>query len=64
LYFYGSPYADPADPLIAATYAMIAGESLCLGTCMIGAVHPFIQNGSKQRNSGRNMGSNFPAGKD
>ncbi len=47
MYFYGSPYCDPADPLIAATYAMIAGESLGLGTCMLGAVHPMIQSGRK-----------------
>ncbi len=45
MYFYGSPFTDPADPIIAATYAMIAAESLGLGTCMLGAVHPFIQNG-------------------
>lgn len=49
MYFYGTPYADPADPIVAATYAMIAGESLGLGTCMLGAVHPFIQNGRKAR---------------
>lgn len=49
MYFYGSPYSDPADPIIAATYAMIAAESLGLGTCMLGAVHPLIQNGSKAR---------------
>lgn len=49
MYFYGTPYTDPADPVIAATYAMIAGESLGLGTCMIGSVHPFIQNGKKAR---------------
>jgi hypothetical protein len=47
IYFYGSPYCDPADPVIAATYAMIAGESLGLGTCMLGAIHPLIQNGKK-----------------
>ncbi|PKP48290.1 MAG: nitroreductase [Bacteroidetes bacterium HGW-Bacteroidetes-1] len=47
MYFYGSPYTDPADPIIAATYALIAGESLGLGTCMLGAVHPLIQNGKK-----------------
>ena len=47
MYFYGSPYCDPADPLIAATYAMIAGESLGLGTCMLGGIHPMIQNGKK-----------------
>ena len=45
LYFYGSPYSDPADPIVAATYAMIAAESLGLGTCMLGAIHPLIQNG-------------------
>lgn len=45
MYFYGSPWCDPADPLIAATYAMLAGESLGLGTCMIGSIHPMIQNG-------------------
>jgi nitroreductase len=49
IYFYGSPYCDPADPIIAATYAMIAGETLGLGTCMLGAVHPFIQTGKKAR---------------
>ncbi len=49
MYFYGSPYADPADPIIAATYAMIAAESLGLGTCMLGAIHPFIQNGRKAK---------------
>ncbi len=45
LYFYGSPYCDPADPIIAATYAMLAAESLGLGTCMLGAIHPMIQSG-------------------
>lgn len=49
MYFYGTPYSDPADPIVAATYAMIAGESLGLGSCMLGAVHPFIQNGRKAR---------------
>lgn len=49
IYFYGSPYTDPADPLIAATYAMLAAESLGLGTCMLGAIHPMIQSGSKAK---------------
>ena len=48
-YFYGSPFCDPADPIVAATYAMIAAESLGLGSCMIGGVHPFIQNGRKAK---------------
>jgi nitroreductase/NAD-dependent dihydropyrimidine dehydrogenase PreA subunit len=46
IYFYGSPYCDPADPIIAATYAMTAAESLGLGTCMLGAIHPFLQHGA------------------
>lgn len=49
MYFYGSPYTDPADPIIAATVAMYAAESLGLGTCMIGSVHPLIQNGKKAK---------------
>jgi ferredoxin len=49
MYFYGSPYTDPADPIVAATYAMIAGESLGLGTCMLGAIHPMIVYGGKAR---------------
>jgi ferredoxin len=49
MYFYGSPYTDPADPIVAATYAMIAAESLGLGTCMLGAIHPLIQNGKQAR---------------
>ena len=46
IYFYGTPYADPADTSVAATYAMIAAESMGLGTCMLGAIHPFIQSGT------------------
>lgn len=49
LYFYATPYADPADPIVAATCAMLAAESLGLGTCMLGAVHPLIQSGRKAR---------------
>jgi ferredoxin len=49
MYFYGSPYTDPADAVIAATYAMLAAESLGLGTCMIGGIHPFLQNGRKAK---------------
>lgn len=36
MYFYGTPYTDPADPVIPATYAMLAGEALGLGTCILG----------------------------
>jgi ferredoxin len=36
--FHQSPYADPVDGQIACTYAMIAAQSLGLGTCMIGTV--------------------------
>ena len=40
--FHVSPYADGADAFIACTYAMIAAESLGLGTCMIGCVAPVL----------------------
>jgi len=49
IYFYGSPYTDPADPIIAATTAMYAAESIGLGTCMLGAIHPMIQSGRKAK---------------
>jgi len=49
IYFYGSPYSGPNDPTIAATFAMLAAESLNLGTCMIGGIHPLIQKGKKAR---------------
>jgi ferredoxin len=49
LYFYGTPFSDPADPVVAATAAMYAGESLGLGTCMLGAIHPMIQRGKKAK---------------
>ena len=49
MYFYATPYADPADPIVAATYAMIIAETLGLGTVMLGAVHPFIQRGKKSK---------------
>jgi len=61
MYFYGSPYTDPADPIIAATYAMLAGESLGLGTCMLGTIHPFIQNGKKARQFREKWGIKFPS---
>jgi ferredoxin/nitroreductase len=38
MYFHVSAYADPADPIVAATYAMITAETLGLGSCMIGTV--------------------------
>jgi nitroreductase len=58
-YFYGSPYTDPADPIIAATYAMHAAESLGLGTCMLGAIHPFIQSGKAAEKFRKNHGIKF-----
>jgi len=41
--FHHSPYADPADAVIACTYAMLAAESLGLGTTMIGSAAPMLQ---------------------
>ena len=59
IYFYSSPYTDPADPIIAATYAMVAAETLGLGTCMLGAVHPFIQNGRRAKKFRNAQGIKF-----
>jgi len=59
LYFYGSPYCDPADPIIAATYAMLAAESLGLSTCMVGGIHPFIQNGRAARRFRKQQGIRY-----
>lgn len=59
IYFYGSPYTDPADPIVAATYAMIAAEALGLGTCMIGGIHPLIQNGKKAKIFRENQGIKY-----
>ena len=61
LYFYGSPYCDPADPIIAATYAMLAAESLNLGTCMLGAIHPMIQNGRSAARFRKRHGIKYPS---
>ncbi len=47
LLFHRSPYADPADPYIAATYAMLAAEAAGLGTCMIGLVTVFMERDKK-----------------
>lgn len=47
MYFHVSPYADPVDPFISATYAMLAAESLGLGACMIGTPGQFIKYSKK-----------------
>ncbi len=61
MYFYGSPYTDPADPIVAATTAMYAGESLGLGTSMLGAIHPLIQNGKKAQKFREKHGIKYPS---
>jgi len=61
IYFYGSPFADPADPIVAATTAMYAAESLGLGTCMLGAIHPLIQYGGKAKKFRKKHGVRFPS---
>jgi NAD-dependent dihydropyrimidine dehydrogenase PreA subunit/nitroreductase len=43
MYFYNSGYADPVDPVIPAAYAMLAAQSLGLGSCMIGSIAPFLK---------------------
>ena len=48
MHFHVSPYADPADPFITATYSMLAAETLGLGSCMIGSIGPMLKNGGKK----------------
>lgn len=43
MYFHSAPTSDPVDFAIAGTYAMLAAESLGLGTCMIGTVGPYMK---------------------
>ncbi len=59
MYFYGSPYTDPADPIITATYSMIIAETLGLSTCMIGTIHPLIQNGRQAKEFRKKQGIKF-----
>lgn len=49
MYFYGTIFNDPADPVIAATYAMLAGEALGLGSCMLGFPGYAFQYSSQAR---------------
>jgi len=49
IHFYGTPWADAADPVIAATYATLAAESLGLGSCMLGFPGPLLKNSRKLR---------------
>lgn len=49
LFFYTSGRADPCDPVIAATFAMFAAESLGLGTCFIGTPGFAIKSSKKLR---------------
>ncbi len=43
LIFHHSPYADALDASIACTYALLAAESLGLGSTMIGGAPPMLQ---------------------
>ena len=49
LYFYGNALNDPGDPIVAASCAMFAAESLGLGTCMLGFPPYLFQYSSKLR---------------
>ena len=59
IYFYGSPYTDPADPIVTATTAMYAAEALGLGTCMLGAIHLLIQYGGKAKKFRKQYGIKY-----
>jgi hypothetical protein len=57
LIFYHSPYAEDANATIACTYAMLAAESLGLGTTIIGAAAPVLA-----RNKALSQKLGIPAG--
>ena len=57
LIFHHSPYAEATDAMIACTYAMLAAESMGLGSTMIGAAAPIIQ-----RNKALSKKLGIPAG--
>ena len=48
-YFYGDESCDPGDPIVAASCAMFAAESLDLGTCMLGFPPYLFQYSPKLR---------------
>jgi nitroreductase/formate hydrogenlyase subunit 6/NADH:ubiquinone oxidoreductase subunit I len=60
IYFYGTSFSDPADPEIVATYAMLAAETLGVGTTMIGSVGPFIKNGGNSLKKKYNIAPRYP----
>jgi len=43
LIFHHSPYVEPIEATIPCTYAMLAAESLGLGSCIIGGASPMMQ---------------------
>ena len=45
--FYATPFADPADPIIAATYAMLAAQAQGLGSCFLGFPAYYIKQSAK-----------------
>jgi ferredoxin len=47
--FNATAFADPADVYIAATYAMMAGQALGLGTCMLGFPMMLVRYSDKIR---------------
>ncbi len=49
IYFYGGEGSDDADAIIAGTYAMLAGEALGLGTCMLGFPGNILQRDTSAR---------------
>ncbi len=57
LIFHHSPYAEAADATIACTYAMLAAESLGLGTTIVGGAPPVLA-----RNKALSQKLGIPAG--
>lgn len=60
IFFYASAYADPVDPIIPATYAMLAAHSLGLGTCMLGVPGILMKMDKKLRSEYCKSASSVP----
>lgn len=48
MFFHASPFADPVDPYIPATYAMLAAQALGLGSCMLGTPNVILNTFGKK----------------
>jgi len=61
MYFYGSADTHRTSIVNASAYAMLAGECLGLGTCVLGSYFTKVQNGKREKNFNEKWGVKFPS---